>query len=302
MSKGLQLDYIIKGRSENDMNRDALIRIRAATLFLLALVTVIVWGAAFKDASLLRVSFLNVGQGDAIFIEAPNGGQVLIDGGPNGKVLEELGKVMPFYDRNINLLIATHPDADHIGGFPSVLDRFEVGFYLDSGISADTDVYRTLRKRLEGEGAKMLLARRGMRIVLDEGVLLEILFPDRDVSRGETNAGSIVARLVYGETEFMLTGDAPKEVEEYLVRLDGERLRSDVLKAGHHGSKTSSSPVFLAAVRPEWSIVSAGKGNKYGHPHKEVRENIASVGAALLGTYESGTVTFTSNGRILKKK
>ena len=249
-----------------------------------------------QEKGVLTVAFLDVGQGDAVYIEAPNGNQVLIDSGRSKAVLRELNKVMPFYDRSIDVLLATHPDQDHIGGFPDILKRYDVDFFLESGRESDSAVYEEVLQLTVVDDIKKIQARRGMVVMLDDDVHLNILFPDRDVRDVESNTASVITQLVYGETEFMLTGDSPKTIEEYLVMLDGENLESDVLKAGHHGSKTSSAEAFVGFVSPKYSVISAGKDNKYGHPHKDVIDVLNQFGSAILSTGDSGIIVFESDG------
>lgn len=262
---------------------------------------------AFRERRVgeMMVAFLNIGQGDSIFIESPSGNQVLIDGGPDRSVLREISKVMPFYDRNIDLVIATHPDADHIGGLVDVLGRYKVGLFMEPGTEADTGLYKELETRLEklsvNQKIKKIEARQGMVVDLGSGALLEILFPVLDPSGMETNTSSIVARLVYGESEFLLTGDSPLNIEEYLVD-SGVDLDSDVLKAGHHGSKTSTSDTFVKKVDPEYAIISAGKDNRYGHPHKEVLDILEKNNAKVLNTADHGRIIFKTDGVNLKFK
>ncbi|MEK7179981.1 MAG: ComEC/Rec2 family competence protein [Patescibacteria group bacterium] len=277
--------------------------VRAAILLFLILSNVLIWYAvSAEEGDTLKVSFLDVGQGDAIFIEAPNGNQMLIDGGKGKVVLEELAKVMPSYDRSIDIVLATHPDADHIGGLPEVLNRFDVSLFLEPGVSSDSAIYQGLEEIVKEKGIKKILARRGMNINLGGGVTFIVLFPDRDVSQFETNTASIVGKLVYGDSSFLLTGDSPKKIEQYLILLDKKGLDSDVLKAGHHGSRTSSDEFFVQAVSPEYTIISAGKNNQYGHPHKEVLDILKRFGTVILNTYETGTITFevTESGLVLK--
>ena len=263
----------------------------------LLIINILIWSVILgAQSDKLTIAFLDVGQGDAIYIEAPNGNQVLIDGGANKKVLRELSKVMPFYDRSIDAIIATHPDKDHIGGLPDVLARYKVDIVLDSGKEGESATYKELYRLVKEVGIENIQARRGMVIVLDDDAHLNILFPDRDVSGVESNTASVIAQLVYGETEFMLTGDSPKTIEEYLVMLDGENLESDVLKAGHHGSKTSSAESFLGNVAPKYSIISAGKDNKYGHPHEEVIDALNQFGSVILSTQDDGMIVFESDG------
>src|SRR3990167_4466629 len=181
----------------------------------LLITNIFVWYIVWRETpqGILTVAFLDVGQGDAIYIEAPSGNQVLIDGGSGRQVLRGLGEVMPFYDHSIDVVIATHPDADHIGGLPFVLDRFAVGAILEPGVTSETVTYREFEKRASDGTHQHFLARRGMRLELDENLRLEILFPDQDTTGWETNTASIVARLIYGETSFLLTGDSPLKIE-----------------------------------------------------------------------------------------
>ncbi len=264
----------------------------------LFLVTVAIWYAVFFESrgGILMVAFLDVGQGDAIFIEAPNGNQVLIDGGAGRAVLRELSRVMPFYDRSIDVVLGTHTDKDHVGGLPAVFENFSVEFYIDPGLPDDSGFYQELLRDVAKEPAEKIIARRGMRINLGEGAELNILFPDRDVSGFDANDASVIARLVYGDTAFLFTGDSPKKIENYVVSLYGDALRSDVLKAGHHGSKTSTSAAFLSAVSPDIAVVSAGEDNRYGHPHKEVTDAFAAAGVSVSRTDKDGTIIFKSDG------
>lgn len=258
---------------------------------------VFVWYAVFWESrSGLTVAFLDVGQGDAIFIQAENGNQVLVDGGQNKKVLSELGKVMPFYDRSIDMVVESHPDEDHIGGLAEVSKHYSVGLIMESGVDSGSAVYQEIKNVVAEKGIKNILARRGMKINLDEGAYLLILFPDRDVSKLDSNYSSVVARLVYGKNSFLLTGDSPAGIEEYLVSLDAKNLKSDVLKVGHHGSDTSTSEIFLGYVGPRYAVISVGKDNKYGHPRKEILERLKRFGAEIFRTDESGAIKMKSDG------
>ncbi len=248
----------------------------------------------------LMVAFLDVGQGDSIYIEAPNGNQVLIDGGTGQQVLRELGRVMPFYDRSLDLVLATHPDQDHVGGLPAVLERMRVDNVITTENTSDTGAYRAFEEVIRKKNPRRILARAGTRIVLDRGVVLEILFPDSNASGWETNTASIVARLTYGEQSFLLTGDSPISIEKYLVGKNGGKLKTIVLKLGHHGSRTSSSQIFLAATDPEYAVISAGKDNKYGHPHKEVLDLLVELKIPALNTADRSTIIFKTDGTDLR--
>ncbi|XKT75247.1 MAG: ComEC/Rec2 family competence protein [Patescibacteria group bacterium UBA2103] len=239
----------------------------------------------------LEVTFLDVGQGDAIYIKAPNGNDVLIDGGANASVLRELSKRHSYFDRDIDVVIGTHPDKDHIGGLVDVFDRYNVSYFLDPGVTNTTNVYTELMERVSDEGT-YVVARKGMKVVLGTDVYIEILFPDREIKGGVNNA-SVVTRLVYKDTSVLLTGDAGVSIEKFLI---GENIKSTILKAGHHGSKTSSDFEFVKAVDPEFIVISAGKDNRYGHPHEEVLRVFESIKAKTLATYEQGSLVFFSDG------
>lgn len=279
-------------------------RTREVVLGVLILTNLLVWLALWqsKQNDILEVSFLDVGQGDAIFIETPNKYQVLIDGGKNRKVVSELGKLMPFGDRSIDVVISTHPDADHIGGLPEVVSRYQVGLYLEPGVESENDLDNELNTRLENRKVEKLLARRGQVIDFGDGVKLVVLFPNTDVSNWETNDASIVAKLVYRNQSFLLTGDAGIKTENALMNLAMGDLDVDVLQAGHHGSRTSTSLSFAQAASPIYAIISAGKDNSYGHPHKEVLNILQRVGAEVLSTAEDGTITFETDGKFIYKK
>ncbi|MBI5798979.1 MAG: MBL fold metallo-hydrolase [Candidatus Yonathbacteria bacterium] len=266
-------------------------------------INIFIWSAVARADrhGVLTVAFLNVGQGDAVYIEAPNGNQMLVDGGPpSGAVLRELGRAMPFWDRSLDVVLATHPDQDHVGGLPSVLARMRIYNVITTENTSDTGAYGAFEKAIVEESSRRVLARAGERIILDEGVVFEILFPNRNATGWETNTASIVARLSYGDKSFVFTGDSPQSVEKYLVGKNGGALHSTVLKLGHHGSRTSSGKVFLSAVDPEYAVISAGLNNKYGHPHKEVIDLLAELKIPSISTAEQGTIIFTTDGTNLQ--
>lgn len=271
-----------------------------ALLVLLA----VVWQAIASEyrGGALAVSFLDVGQGDSIFIDAPSGRQVLIDGGPDSSVLRKLSREMPWYDRTIDVVVATHPDLDHIGGLIDVLSRYDVSTVVRSSAEGNTAAAEELARAIPREGARSLVARRGQIIDLGSGAYLEILSPDRDLSRADTNVGCVVARLSYGNTSFMFSCDAPQAMEEYVASLDGAALKSDVLKAGHHGSRTSSSALFVGFVNPSYAVISRGCDNRYGHPHREVIELFEKFGIPIADTCIDGTITFISDGNTVVRK
>lgn len=248
----------------------------------------------------LTVAFLDIGQGDAIFIESPTGTQMMIDGGPGAIVLRELGEVMPFYDRSIDLLLISNPDADHLAGFIDILRSFSVSAVVEPGTVGASSDYRALEELIKEKEVHRIIAQRGQKLHLGGGAYFEILFPDRDVSGLDTNDGSIIGKLVYGNTSFLFPGDAPEAIEKYLSYVDKKRLDVDVLKVGHHGSKTSTGDALLGFASPAFAIISAGRENRYGHPHTEVLERLERFGVETFGTYERGRVILESDGETVR--
>jgi competence protein ComEC len=270
-------------------------------LFLLVILTASIWFFVFqhKNNPYLKVVFLDVGQGDSIYIEAPNGVQMLIDGGSDAKLLSSLSKVMPFADRSIDMIVATHPDMDHIGGFPLLIDNYKVGSILENGATSDSKVYESLENKIVKNKIRKIIAKRGMHIILDKkkNIYFDILFPDRDISNFDSNDGSIVGKLTYGKESFMFTGDATTYTENLIGWNEKDRtLKSDVLKLGHHGSHTSSGLSWLEKVNPKVAIISVDKGNKYGHPHKDILDRLISLHIPFIKTSDLGNIVFETDG------
>lgn len=272
--------------------------IKWCILVILIILSGVIWFVAIREdrGGKMTVSFLNIGQGDSIFIESPTGTQVLVDGGPDKAIMKEIGKVMPWYDRHIDMIVVTNPDKDHFEGFIPLLDKYSVDVEMEPGTKAGSGEFDILQNELKMKKVSQVIARRGQIVDLGGGAFLQILFPDRDVSGLNTNNGSIVMKLIYGKTSVLLTGDSPVAIEDYLISIDGENLKSTILKAGHHGSRTSTSEEYVKVVRPEYAVISAGKDNKYGHPHKETLEILAKQKVPILGTFNLGRVTLTSDG------
>jgi len=252
------------------------------SLAILAIAAILIWVAVFagEQDDCLRVSFFDVGQGAAVFIEAPNGNQILVDGGPSSAVLAKLGRAMPFYDRKIDLLILTHPDSDHLNGLIEVLDRYEIGQILETGIIDNTENYRIWQELVKEKNIKVIFARAGQMVKIADDLQFKILYPSASIAgqdfTGKTNNASIVGKLIYGENEFLLTGDAEKDTESILI-FSGVNLAADILQVGHHGSKSSTSEQFLAAVAPRQAVIQVGKDNRYGHPTQEVLERLKNL-------------------------
>ncbi len=236
-------------------------------------------------------AMLDVGQGDGLFIESPTGVHILIDGGPAKSVLDPLGKVMPAFNKKIDALMITNPDADHIGGFSDILENYQVGALFEPGTISPSKTYQNLKNEIKSKKIPDILERRGMVLDLGGGTSLNILFPDRNVSTWATNDGSMMARLTYGNFSIMLTGDAPMKTEQILLEENSKtELASIALKVGHHGSRTSTSPSFVSAVSPKIALISDGKNNKYGHPHQETLDTLAQFGVKVFRTDQVGTI------------
>jgi competence protein ComEC len=267
----------------------------------LALACACVWHAVYArehGRGALTFAVLDIGQGDGLFIQGPTGIQVLVDAGPNtGAVLSQLPKVMPFGDRTLDAVLETHPDADHMGGFLDVFERYEVGAFITPGIIKRGTATDALDRAVDAERAKIYVARRGMVLDLGGGARLDILYPDADVSGlgAHANDGSVVARLSYGETSVMMTGDAAFPTESHLLALGTTTLQSTLLKVGHHGSKTSTSDAFIDAVRPQMALISVGARNTYGHPTQEALGRLAGAGVPVWRTDQRGTIVCTSD-------
>lgn len=246
---------------------------------------------------LLKVVFLNVGQGDSIYIETPSGKQFLIDGGENKTAQRKLSEILPFYDTTLDGIFMTHTDKDHSGGLFDILQNLQVKNVFNSGLFNAEEIRLGLQD-LFSVSEEMSL-REGDVIDFGDGVFLEVLWPPRviaDVSLKDSNDFSLVLRLVFGENSFIFMGDAPKQVENYIISKYGTLLDIDVLKVGHHGSKTSTSEEFLSATTPELSIISAGKDNSYGHPHREVLDLLNNFNSKILETSEIGNIFICTDG------
>ncbi|MPZ24414.1 MAG: DNA internalization-related competence protein ComEC/Rec2, partial [Dehalococcoidia bacterium] len=249
------LGYVMVRRSEPAVEPESRLRVGrvVATAGVLSVLALVLWlDALTPDDDRLQVTVLDVGQGDAILIETPDGRVILVDGGPSGSwLLNQLGAALPADRRRIDLVVLTHPQDDHVGGLVALLDRYDIGQVLAGAQEGTIPAYRAWHEGLLEDGVPLLLAEAGQFAVLGEGIVLEVLGPPaRGVDNGdELNENSVVLRLVYGEVSFLLTGDVAAAGEQALLA-SGAELRSTVLKVAHHGSDGSSTPAFLAAVQP----------------------------------------------------
>lgn len=270
----------------------------------LLVIAVLVSFAAFTmPDDNLHVSFLDVGEGDAILVRKGNQ-QVLIDGGPGLQAINlELGREMPFWDRTIDLLVLTHPHHDHLAGLVEVLRRYEVGQVLYPALEYESPVYDEWRRLIQEGGIKQTLACAGQQINLCDGIVMTVLSPPSILltdTGSDVDNNSVVLKLSIGNISFLLTADIMREPEWELVRERAD-LDSTVLKVAHHGSDTSTTPEFLAVVNPEVAVISCGAENKFGHPSDEVlnRLKVAIGSDNVYCTAEHGTIEFITNGERL---
>lgn len=267
----------------------------------LGICAILVWYAVFyfESQGNLIVTFFDVGQGDSIFIESAEGYQVLIDGGPSTQVVSKLGRRMPFWDRTLDRVILTHPDKDHIAGLVEVLKKYSVDGIIWTGVKHSSAIYQEWVRLIEEKKVPEFFAEKGYVIHFGNGVRFEILAPFESFkgkSAKETNDTSIVGMLIHGDNTFLLTGDSEKITEYRLLLESPQAIDADVLKVGHHGSKTSSSQEFLQFVSPDIAVIQVGARNRYGHPTQEVLDRLAALGAHIVRTDIDGDVTLISDG------
>ncbi len=242
----------------------------------------------------LKVWFFDVGQGDAIFIETPNGQQILVDGGPSDSILQKLSSVMWPWDHTIDAIVITHPDADHITGLISVLERYQVKIIYETGVRGGTPMIQAFEQAITEEQSQNKILREGQSFSWDS-VQVFVDWPSEDAVKfqKDRNNTSIVLKLVYGNTSVLLTGDTEESVENDISSSTGD---IDVLKVGHHGSKTSTSFQLLKKVTPEIAVIPVGLDNSYGHPHPIVLERLKEAGARIFRTDLDGDILLVSDG------
>lgn len=274
---------------------------RAAYIISLGVVFTIASGVSWytweqRQLAGAEIHVLDVGQGDAIHIRTREGDDVLIDGGPDASVVQRLGEVMPFWDRTIELMIASHPDADHITGLVSVFDSYTVLQVASTPFQSGTALEEVLVERVAQAGASSLRLVAGDRVILGSKEIITILSPPAEnIQQSTSNDASLVLLYVFfgsgTETRFLSTGDITSAAEQRLVAARAIP-NVDILKVAHHGSKTSSSEEFLAAADPDLSLISVGRDNQYGHPHAETLNRLSAV-SEIYQTADRGTITVT---------
>ncbi len=253
-----------------------------------------------SGGSELAIRVLDIGQGDAMLL-SKDGRWVLIDSGDVDHRPQMKKYLQDYKVEKLDKVIITHPHADHVGGMYAVFQTVPVGEIYDSGVPATTNTYRTYLKQVKERNIPFHVVKQGDVIPLFEGVEFQVVAPVTTITEGkqkrpDLNNNSIVGRLVYGRSAMLFTGDAEKKEEDSILA-SGANLKSTVLKVGHHGSKTSSSPDFVRAVGANAAVLSAGAGNSYGLPHQAALNRLSEGGVkTILRTDRDGTVTFTTDG------
>jgi competence protein ComEC len=251
-----------------------------------------------NDRQNLEIDYLDVGQGDAILIKTPYEQNILIDGGANSRVLSELGQNLAFFDKKLDLVVLTHPHADHVAGLVEVLRRYEVKKVLITGVLHTAPDYLAFLQEIADQQIPVEYADGLRDINLGQDLNLKILYPFKDLKEQKfenLNITSIVTKLIYKNNTFLFTGDAEEIVENDLLTAKVD-VSAQVLKVGHHGSKYSSSPAFLAAVKPQYGVISVGANNDFSHPHLRTLDNLQKDKIEILRTDQLGTIRFVSDG------
>ncbi|MCI8575885.1 MAG: MBL fold metallo-hydrolase [Bacilli bacterium] len=248
-----------------------------------------------KDENILTIHFLDVGQGDAIFIELPNDQNMMIDGAE----AKEKEKIMSYINKlnckKIDYLIATHPHADHIGGLATIIKEFDIGkIYMPKAIST-SKTYENLLNTIIEKDLKVTTAKKDLVILDDEDLKIKFLSP-KETNYQELNNYSAVLKITFQNHSFLFMGDAEKLIEDEIT-VD---VKADIIKVGHHGSNTSSSIEFVNRVHPTYAIISVGAKNQYNHPHEQIIKRWQQIGAQVLETDKSGTIIAKSNGNNLQ--
>ncbi|PIP21369.1 MAG: hypothetical protein COX39_03355 [Candidatus Nealsonbacteria bacterium CG23_combo_of_CG06-09_8_20_14_all_40_13] len=266
------------------------------TILVLLVTVIFVWTVFFqKPNSNLHIFFFDVGQGDAILVQQKST-QILIDGGPDNKILSKLGRAMPFYDKDIEYMLLTHPHSDHLSGLIDVIKSYHVKSILMTDAVHTTLEYLEFLKQIKDKNIPTSMAKTGEKISLENNVELDILYPDKPVAQVDNlNNTSIVSQLKYDKFTVIFPGDAEKSILDQLAQKYGNNLASNVLKVPHHGSKNGLSSSFFNKVSPELVIISVGKNNQFGHPSPQLLKFFENI--KVLRTDEKGDIELETNGQ-----
>jgi len=250
-----------------------------------------------EHGGLLKVVALDVGQGSAIYINTPNNKEALVDTGPSIAVLRNLSDYRSFFDRSIDYLYISHIDTDHMSMAPRILGTYDVTHFAVTNDESESALYQATMHALLQGGTQVLIPEQGARTVVDTDLYIEYLWPHKnDVIGLNRNDSSLVLRVVYQNTSFLIMGDVSRKVERRLISQFGDALQSDVLFVGHHGSKTSSDDLFVSVVAPRYGVIQSGADNRYGHPHDITLQTLTDNKVTTLRNDLLGNIEFISDG------
>ncbi|MFH1582846.1 MAG: ComEC/Rec2 family competence protein [Candidatus Falkowbacteria bacterium] len=269
-----------------------------------AIAAILLFWLYYSASKNLEVDFLDIGQGDAILIKAPGGQNILIDGGPDKTVIKRLAENLPWWDKQIDLMILTHPHDDHVTGLIDVLKRCKVKKILYTGAVHNAPNYLTWLKLVRDKKVPLIIIDKEQTINLSQDAKMEILYPDQSFlnkTLADLNDSSIIIKLIHGKNKFLLTGDAGEKIEKILLA-SGADLSADVFKVAHHGSQYSSSEEFLEKVKPKVAVIMVGKDNDFGHPSLRIVKRLERIRAEIFRTDLNGTIKIISDGEKVRIK
>jgi competence protein ComEC len=255
---------------------------------------ILIWSFFFSlPDGKLHLKIYDVGQGDAIFLRTPGGHKVLIDGGPNNKILDYLGEELPFYSKKLDLVILTHPQSDHLTGLVDVVERYQISYLWMNETKNETKLFSEWQDVLKNREATASIVRQGDRMVFPDKTEITVVWPKNDLTVSDINAHSVVVLVTYGDFDALLTGDADRQTQPYT---SGSR-HVEVFKVPHHGAKESFDEKFVRTISPEVSVISVGSKNSYGHPSTQAVNVLEEVGSKIYRTDKDGTIEIVSDGK-----
>lgn len=242
----------------------------------------------------LHVYFLDIDQGDAGLIRTPDGVNILVDAGPDNKILYQVAQSLPWYERQIDYVIISHWHEDHFGGLIALQQKYKIGQILVNGHEPDSLLYSIWRDSAQQAGIKIQAINIGQTFSIDHQTSWQILYTS-PTSSGDYNDTSVVLKFSFGKTDLLFTGDLPAEQESVVIS-SGLDISAEILKVGHHGSRYSSSAAFLSKIDPELCVIQSGQDNKFGHPHQEALDRLSASGCRVIGNQEYGRIEIRSDG------
>ncbi len=274
-------------------------QILGGIILLLLSANFLIWSQIFSEAHRpeMQVYFFDVGQGDSEFIESKDGTQILIDGGPTSQILSKLAGSLSYSDHFIDVVILTHPHADHVSGLIDVLKRYDVGVVIESGVEYNTAEAKEFEKIIQEKNIKRIIVDKPIELDFFGKAKLRFIYPDKsflEQTLKNVHDSSLVSELDFENKKILFMGDAEQKIEQKLIS-ENAISKIDILKVGHHGSKTSSKDFFLKIIQPKYAVISVGARNRYGHPTAEVLSSLAVAGSKIFRTDLNGTIEFGIN-------